>query len=77
METQAPTGYELLKAAQRVTVDLTTADDATIELTVTNKPQTSLPFTGGIGRNLIIAIALAAIIVGTTVVIIQKKRKQT
>lgn len=77
VETQAPTGYELLKAAQRVTVDLTTADDATIELTVTNKPQTSLPFTGGIGRNLIIAIALAAIIVGTTVVIIQKKRKQT
>ena len=77
VETQAPTGYELLKAAQRVTVDLTTADDASIELRVTNKPQTSLPFTGGIGRNLIIAIALAAIIVGTTVVVIQKKRKQT
>lgn len=77
VETQAPAGYELLKAAQRVTVDLTTADDASIELRVTNKPQTSLPFTGGIGRNLIIAIALAAIIFGTTVVIIQKKRKQT
>ncbi|WP_339093268.1 SpaH/EbpB family LPXTG-anchored major pilin [Candidatus Enterococcus mangumiae] len=76
VETTAPQGYELLKEAQRVTVDLTTADDATIELTVLNRPQTSLPFTGGTGRTALISVALIAIVAGATVSFLYKKWKQ-
>ena len=77
VETTAPKDYELIKDPQGVTVTLDTADDAKIEVTVTNKKKTDLPFTGGAGMTLMIVIALGAIVVGTATMAIEKKRRQS
>ena len=76
VETKAPSGYELIKEPQKVTVTLETADDESIELTVENKKKTDLPFTGGAGMTLMILIALGAIVLGITTIAIEKKRRQ-
>ncbi|MBO1306230.1 SpaH/EbpB family LPXTG-anchored major pilin [Enterococcus sp. 669A] len=75
VETKAPSGYELLKAPQKVTVDLSTADDTLVELNVVDKPTTDLPFTGGEGTMLLVAIALGAITIGTVAIVIDKRRR--
>ncbi|MGG5315043.1 SpaH/EbpB family LPXTG-anchored major pilin [Enterococcus sp. AZ072] len=75
VETKAPVGYELLKQAKKVTVDLETEKDATVELDVVDKPKTDLPFTGGEGTMLLVAIALGAITIGTAAIVIDKKRR--
>ncbi|MEO1770011.1 SpaH/EbpB family LPXTG-anchored major pilin [Candidatus Enterococcus ferrettii] len=85
VETKAPTGYELLKDPKKVTVKLGTPttvppvpgteDDGEIELTVINNPKTDLPFTGGTGTMLLVAIALGAITIGTVAIAIDKKRR--
>ncbi|MGM0112733.1 SpaH/EbpB family LPXTG-anchored major pilin [Enterococcus sp. DIV0187] len=76
VETKAPSGYELIKDPQKVTVTLDTASDAAVELTVINKKKTDLPFTGGAGTTLMIVIALGAITIGTATMAIEKKRRQ-
>lgn len=76
VETKSPSGYELIKDPQKVTVSLDTAKDESVELTVVNKKKTDLPFTGGAGMTLMIVIALGAIVLGTTTVAIEKKRRQ-
>ncbi|MEO1769799.1 SpaH/EbpB family LPXTG-anchored major pilin [Candidatus Enterococcus ferrettii] len=75
VETKAPAGYELLKEAKKVTVDLETEKDTTVELNVVDKPKTDLPFTGGEGTMLLVAIALGAITIGTAAIVIDKKRR--
>lgn len=75
VETKAPAGYELLKEAKKVTVDLSTEDNAEVELNVVDKPKTDLPFTGGEGTMLLVAIALGAITIGTAAIVIDKKRR--
>jgi fimbrial isopeptide formation D2 family protein len=75
VETKAPTGFELLKAPQKVTVTNKTSDPSTIELTVTDDKKTNLPFTGGQGTTAMITFALIAIAGGTAIVVIDKKRK--
>ncbi|WP_314087506.1 SpaH/EbpB family LPXTG-anchored major pilin [Pseudolactococcus chungangensis] len=76
VETKAPAGYELLKDPQKVTVNLTTADDKAIEADITDKPKTELPFTGGTGTMLLITVAVGAIGIGTAAVVMDKKRRQ-
>lgn len=76
VETKSPSGYELIKDPQKVTVTLDTAEDTTVELTVVNKKKTDLPFTGGAGMTLMIVVALGAIVIGTTMITIEKKRRQ-
>lgn len=76
VETKSPSGYELIKDPQKVTVTLDTAEDTTVELTVVNKKKTDLPFTGGNGMTLMIVVALGAIVLGTTMITIEKKRRQ-
>ena len=76
VETKAPEGYELLKAPVEVKVDLSTADNALVELDIVDKPKTDLPFTGGEGTTLLIAIALGAITIGTATMGIDKKRRK-
>lgn len=73
VETKSPSGYELIKDPQKVTVTLDTAEDTTVELTVVNKKKTDLPFTGGAGMTLMIVVALGAIVLGTTMITIEKK----
>ncbi|MHC5267695.1 SpaH/EbpB family LPXTG-anchored major pilin [Enterococcus sp. LJL98] len=75
VETKAPAGFELLKEAKEVIVDLSTHEDETIELEVVNKPKTDLPFTGGEGATLLVTIALGAITIGTVAILIDKKRR--
>lgn len=79
VETKAPAGYELLKTPQEVVVDLYTHEDVggvvVPELTVENKSKTKLPFTGGTGTMLLVAIALGAITIGTVAIAIDKKRR--
>ncbi len=75
VETKAPSGYELLKAPQKVTVDLSTADDTLIELNVVDKPTTDLPFTGGESNMVLVVIALGAITIGTVAIVVDKKRR--
>ncbi|MGM0213618.1 SpaH/EbpB family LPXTG-anchored major pilin [Enterococcus sp. AZ109] len=75
VETKSPKDYELLKAPQKVTVDLSTEDDVSVELEVINKPTTDLPFTGGENTMLLVAIALGAITIGTVAIVIDKKRR--
>ncbi|MDN6003121.1 MAG: SpaH/EbpB family LPXTG-anchored major pilin [Enterococcus sp.] len=76
VETKAPTGYELLKEPKSVMVNLNTATNDDFELDVVNEPKTDLPFTGGEGTMLIVAIAIGAITVGTAMITIEKKRRQ-
>lgn len=80
VETKAPAGYELLKTPEKVTVTTDTHKDVAgvivPELTVKNKSKTDLPFTGGSGMTLMIVIALGAIVIGTTMITIEKKRSQ-
>ena len=57
-------------------VDLSTADNALVELDIVDKPKTDLPFTGGEGTTLLIAIALGAITIGTATMGIDKKRRK-
>ena len=76
IETKAPTGYELVKNPIKVSVNLDTANDATWEATVENEKQTNLPFTGAKGTALLVSIAIGAIVLGTVVVVIDKKRRQ-
>ncbi|MGM0123242.1 hypothetical protein IGI37_000608 [Enterococcus sp. AZ194] len=76
VETKAPEGYELLKAPVEVEVTLSTADDTLVELNIVDKPKTNLPFTGGEGTTLLIAIALGAITIGTVAIAIDKKRRK-
>ena len=76
VETQAPTGYELVKDPIKVTVNLKTAEDNTWEATIENKKQTDLPFTGAKGTTLMVSIAIGAIALGTAAVVIDKKRRQ-
>ncbi|WP_339014810.1 SpaH/EbpB family LPXTG-anchored major pilin (plasmid) [Lactococcus garvieae] len=77
VETKAPDGYELLKDPQKITIDLTTGDTSSIELEVEDKVQTQLPFTGGEASTLMIVIALGTIGIGTTMVVMNKKRNQS
>ncbi|SKA14558.1 fimbrial isopeptide formation D2 domain-containing protein [Pilibacter termitis] len=74
VEVKAPSGYEMLKDPVKITVNLSTADDKTIETTVINKKETDLPFTGGTGTTLMIVVAIGAILMGTAFVVIDKKR---
>ena len=76
VETKAPEGYELLKAPVEVKVDLSTADNTLVELDIVDKPKTDLPFTGGEGTTLLIAIALGAITIGTAAIAIDKKHRK-
>ena len=80
VETKSPAGYELLKSPKEVVVDLYThennaAGETVPELIVENKAKTDLPFTGGTGTMLIVAIALGAITIGTVAIAIDKKRR--
>ncbi|WP_285122533.1 SpaH/EbpB family LPXTG-anchored major pilin [Lactococcus petauri] len=75
VETKAPSGYELLKNPQQVTVDLSTHDNKTIELTVNDDKSTKLPFTGGAGTGILITVALGTIGIGTAFIVMDKKRK--
>ncbi|MGM0125935.1 hypothetical protein IGI37_003336 [Enterococcus sp. AZ194] len=76
VETKAPEGYELLKAPVSVTVNLTTEKNDSVELDIVDKPKTDLPFTGGQGTTLLVAIALGAITIGTVAISVDKKRRQ-
>lgn len=76
VETKSPSGYELIKTPQKVTVTLDTAADTTVELTVINKKKTDLPFTGGTGMTLLVVVALGAIVLGTLMITIEKKHRQ-
>ncbi|WP_159722922.1 SpaH/EbpB family LPXTG-anchored major pilin [Enterococcus sp. CSURQ0835] len=90
VETKAPSGYELLKTPQKVTISTTaTYDDQgkitavkgtftkdATEATVTDKPKTDLPFTGGQGLLLIIIIASALGVAGVTGIYISNKKKE-
>lgn len=76
VETKSPSGYELLKTPEKVTVTLTTHEDSTIEVTVVNESKTKLPFTGGTGTMLLVIIAIGAITIGTASIAIDKKRRQ-
>lgn len=73
VETKSPTGYELIKEPVKVTVKLDTHTNLTVE--VENKAKTDLPFTGGTGTMLLVAIALGAITIGTVAIAIDKKRR--
>ncbi|WP_137664439.1 SpaH/EbpB family LPXTG-anchored major pilin [Enterococcus hulanensis] len=73
VETKSPTGYELLKNPVEVVVTLDSHTNVVVD--VENKEKTDLPFTGGDGMTLMIVIALGAIAVGTTAVVIDKKRR--
>lgn len=75
VETKAPEGYELLKAPQKITVNLVSETNDVIEATIVNETKTDLPFTGGAGTTLLIAIAIGAITIGTAAVVIDKKRQ--
>ncbi|EGO6609462.1 SpaH/EbpB family LPXTG-anchored major pilin [Enterococcus faecalis] len=75
VETKAPAGYQLLKEAQKVVVDLSTAGKDLIELEVKDTPNTKLPFTGGEGTKLIVSIALGAIAIGIVAIGVDKKRR--
>lgn len=75
VETKAPEGYELLKAPQQITVNLASESNDIIEATIVNETKTDLPFTGGAGTTLLIAIAIGAITIGTAAVVIDKKRQ--
>lgn len=75
VETKSPSGFELLKTPQEVTVTLDTAGNAGPEITVVNEPKTNLPFTGGTGTMLMIIIAIGAITIGTAAIAIDKKRR--
>lgn len=75
VETKAPEGYELLKAPQQITVNLASETNDIIEATIVNETKTDLPFTGGAGTTLLIAIAIGAITIGTAAVVIDKKRQ--
>lgn len=77
VETTAPKGYELLKSPQQIKVNLNTAKDTDIELKVEDEKQTNLPFTGGVGTTLMVTIALGAIAIGTTTIVINKKRNRS
>lgn len=79
VETKAPTDYELLKVPVKVTVDLNSINNTTIEagaINVIDKKKTKLPFTGGQGTALLVAIAIGTITVGTAVITVEKKRRQ-
>lgn len=76
VETKAPEGYELLKEPKEVVVNLKTATNENPELTVTDKPKTNLPFTGGDGNTLLIVLAMGALTIGTTAIVIDKKRRK-
>lgn len=73
VETKSPSGYELLKNPVEVVVTLDSAAELVVD--VENKEKTDLPFTGGDGMTLMIVIALGAIAIGTTAVVIDKKRR--
>ncbi|QDK71163.1 hypothetical protein FLP15_08375 [Lactococcus protaetiae] len=75
VETKAPAGYELLKTPQKVTVNDTTSNDSTIELTVADQKSTDLPFTGGAGQVLLVTLALGSIGIGTAIIVARKKRQ--
>ncbi|MDU5334684.1 SpaH/EbpB family LPXTG-anchored major pilin [Enterococcus sp.] len=75
VETKSPSGYELLKTPQKVTVTLTTHSNTDPEVTVVNEPETKLPFTGGTGTMLLVIIAIGAITIGTAAIAIDKKRR--
>ncbi|MUO33849.1 SpaH/EbpB family LPXTG-anchored major pilin [Enterococcus gallinarum] len=75
VETKAPDGYELLKAPQQITVNLASETNDIIEARIINETKTDLPFTGGAGTTLLIAIAIGAITIGTAAVVIDKKRQ--
>ncbi|MGM0164317.1 SpaH/EbpB family LPXTG-anchored major pilin [Enterococcus sp. DIV1059_2] len=75
VETKAPDGYELLKKPQQITVNLASETNDQIEARIINKTKTDLPFTGGAGTTLLIAIAIGAITIGTAAVVIDKKRQ--
>lgn len=74
VETEAPNGYELIKSPVKVTVTLTSHD--TLKVDVENKKKTDLPFTGGEGTMMVVAVALSAITIGTISITIDKKRRQ-
>lgn len=76
VETKSPSGYELLKEPVSVEVNLNTATNNKPELDIVNKPKTDLPFTGGEGTMLLVAIAIGAITIGTVTITIEKKRRQ-
>lgn len=73
VETKAPSGYELLKNPEKVTVKLDTHEN--LHVRIENKAKTDLPFTGGEGMTLLIVLALGAITVGAVIVTIEKKRR--
>lgn len=73
VETKSPSGYELLKNPVEVVVTLDSHKNVVVD--VENKEKTDLPFTGGDGMTLMIVIALGAIAIGTTAVVIDKKRR--
>lgn len=75
VETKSPSGYELLKTPQKVTVTLTTHSNTDPEVTVVNESKTKLPFTGGTGTMLLVIIAIGAITIGTAAIAIDKKRR--
>jgi uncharacterized surface anchored protein len=75
VETKAPAGYELLSEPKEVVVNLATSTSTPV-ITIINKSQTVLPFTGGDGATLIIAIALGAITIGAIVIVYDKRRQK-
>lgn len=76
VETKAPEGYELLKAPQEVVVNLSTTENTTVELNVVDKAKTDLPFTGGEGTALLVAVALGAITIGTVAITVEKRKSR-
>ena len=57
VETKAPTGYELLKDVKQITVGVATGSSYTIDAahTIQNKKKVELPFTGGVGAEVVVA----------------------
>lgn len=74
VETTAPDGYELLKKPEVITVTLSTKN--TVVKTIVDKKKTDLPFSGGTGTAIIVAIALGAITVGAVAITVDKKRRK-
>ncbi|MGX6970975.1 SpaH/EbpB family LPXTG-anchored major pilin [Vagococcus bubulae] len=74
VETKSPDGYELIKDSIPITVTLDTASKSYLE--ITNQKVTKLPFTGGTGTTIVIAVAIGLILTGTVMLTVDNKRKR-
>ncbi|MBM7518721.1 SpaH/EbpB family LPXTG-anchored major pilin [Nocardioides nitrophenolicus] len=76
VETKAPDGFELL--AEPVQVDVTSADPATVSITIENVPHNAgfdLPLTGGAGTTLITVLGLLLLAGGVLFAVLRGRRR--